>query len=283
MDVSNLRDRTALVTGAGSGIGRASALAFARRGANLAICDVNEASLAATEAEARKLGVSVIARRVDVAHADEMRAFADAVHAEVEAVDVLMNNAGVGLAGGVLETSLEDWHWIVDINLFGVVHGIHHFVPAMVRRGRGGHVVNVSSMAAYATSSLLPAYVTTKYAVLGLSESLREELAPHRIGVTAVCPGIINTGIVEATRMRGAQDTDAARAEIKRGYTQRNYTPERVAENVLRAIQRNRAVAPISPEAWMFYYLKRFFPGFVWFLGARLRKQQTAAAKRGSG
>jgi NAD(P)-dependent dehydrogenase (short-subunit alcohol dehydrogenase family) len=283
MDVTNLRDRTALVTGAGSGIGRASALAFARRGANLAICDVNEASLAATEAEARKLGVSVIARRVDVALADEMQAFADAVHAEVEAVDVLMNNAGVGLAGGVLETSLEDWHWIVDINLFGVVHGIHHFVPAMVRRGRGGHVVNVASMAAYAASSLLPAYVTTKYAVLGLSESLREELAPHRIGVTAACPGIINTGIIEATRMRGAQDTDAARAEIKRGYTRRNYTPERVAENVLRAIQRNRAVAPISPEAWTFYYLKRFFPGFVWFLGARLRKQQTAAAKRGSG
>jgi NAD(P)-dependent dehydrogenase (short-subunit alcohol dehydrogenase family) len=283
MDVTNLRDRTALVTGAGSGIGRASALAFARRGANLAICDVNEASLAATEAEVRKLGVSVIARRVDVARAGEMQAFADAVHAEVEAVDVLMNNAGVGVAGGVLETSLEDWHWIVDINLFGVVHGIHHFVPAMVRRGRGGHVVNVSSMAAYAASSLLPAYVATKCAVLGLSEALREELAPHRIGVTAVCPGIINTGIIEATRMRGAQATDAARAAIKRGYTRRNYTPERVAENVLRAIQRNRAVAPISPEAWTFYYLKRFFPGFVWFLGARLRKQRTAAAKRGSG
>ena len=283
MDVSNLRDRTALVTGAGSGIGRASALAFARRGANLAICDVNEASLAATEAEALELGVSVIARRVDVARAGEMQAFADAVHAEVEAVDVLMNNAGVGVAGGVLETSLEDWHWIVDINLFGVVHGIHHFVPAMVRRGRGGHVVNVSSMAAYAASSLLPAYVATKYAVLGLSEALREEIAPHRIGVTAVCPGIINTGIIEATRMRGAQDTDAARAEIKRSYTRRNYTPERVAENVLRAIQRNRAVAPISPEAWTFYYLKRFFPGFVWFLGARLRKQRTAAAKHGSG
>jgi len=282
MDVTNLRDRTALVTGAGSGIGRASALAFARRGANLAICDVNESALAATEAEARKLGVSVIARRVDVARADEMQAFADAVHAEVEAVDVLMNNAGVGLAGGLLDTSLEDWHWIVDINLFGVVHGIHHFVPAMVRRGRGGHVVNVASMAAYTASSLLPAYVTTKFAVLGLSESLREELAPHRIGVTAACPGIINTGIIEATRMRGAQDSDAARAEIKRGYTRRNYTPELVAENVLRAIQRNRAVAPISPEAWTFYYGKRFFPGLVRLLGAQLRKRQTAAAKRGS-
>ena len=140
MDVTSLRDRTALVTGAGSGIGRASALAFARRGANLALCDVNEGGLAETEVEARKLGVDVLCQRVDVASAEQMQAFAAAVHARVEAVDVLMNNAGVGLGGGVLETSLEDWHWIVDINLFGVVHGIHHFVPAMVRRGRGGHV-----------------------------------------------------------------------------------------------------------------------------------------------
>jgi NAD(P)-dependent dehydrogenase (short-subunit alcohol dehydrogenase family) len=283
VDVANLAGRTALVTGAGSGIGRASALAFAKRGANLAICDVGEAGLAETEAAARKLGADVLASRVDVAQAAEMQAFADAVHAQVEAVDVLMNNAGVGLGGGVLDTSLEDWHWIVDINLFGVVHGIHHFVPAMVRRGRGGHVVNVASMAAYAATSLLPAYATTKYAVLGLSESLREELAPHRIGVTAVCPGVINTGIVAATRMRGAQASAEARAEAKRLYERRNYTPERVAENVLRAIQRNRAVAPISPEAWIYYYLKRFAPSATRWISGQITARQTAAARRGSG
>jgi NAD(P)-dependent dehydrogenase (short-subunit alcohol dehydrogenase family) len=283
MDVTNLRDRTALVTGAGSGIGRASALAFARRGANLAICDVDEGGLAETEAEARKLGVEVLSRRVDVASAEQMQAFADAVHARVAAIDVLMNNAGVGLGGGLLETSLEDWHWIVDINLFGVVHGIHHFVPAMVRRGRGGHVVNVASMAGYVAGSMLPAYTTTKFAVIGLSESLREELAPHRIGVTAVCPGIINTGIVQASRLRGTQASEANRAEMQRGFARRNYTPERVAENVLRAIQRNRAVAPISPEAWVFYYAKRLAPGAVRWLGAQLTSRQAAAAKRGSG
>ncbi len=212
-----------------------------------------------------------------------MQAFADAVHARVEAVDLLMNNAGVGLGGGLLETTLEDWHWIVDINLFGVVHGIHHFVPAMVRRGRGGHVVNVASMAGYVAGSMLPAYTTTKFAVIGLSESLREELAPHRIGVTAVCPGIINTGIVQASRLRGAQASEAIRAEMQRGFARRNYTPERVAENVLRAIQRNRAVAPISPEAWVFYYAKRLAPGAVRWLGAQLTRRQVAAAERGSG
>jgi NAD(P)-dependent dehydrogenase (short-subunit alcohol dehydrogenase family) len=222
----------------------------------------------------------VLAQRVDVASAEQMQAFADAVHARASAVDVLMNNAGVGLGGGLLETSLADWHWIVDINLFGVVHGIHCFVPAMVRRGRGGHVVNVASMAAYCAGSLLPAYVTTKYAVLGLSESLREELLPHRIGVTAVCPGVIDTGIVQASRLRGAQATERARTAMQRGFTRRGYGPERVAENVLKAIARGRAVAPISPEAWTFYYLKRWFPGFVRWLSAKLTQQQLAAAAR---
>jgi len=284
MDTTNLKGRTALVTGAGSGIGRASALAFARRGADLALCDLNEAGLTETAAAARALGVDVFTQRVDVASADQMQAFADAVHARVPAVGILMNNAGVGLGGGLLDTTLEDWRWIVDINLMGVVHGIHCFVPAMVRAARGGHVVNVASMAGYFASSTLPAYTTTKFAVVGLSESLREELAPHGIGVTAVCPGVINTPIVHAGRMRGAADDPKLRAQMARLFERRNYPPERVAENVLKAIARNRAIAPISPEAWIFYYLKRFVPGLVRALGGAIaRRGPSAGPTRGTG
>ncbi len=262
MDVSNLNGKTVLVTGAASGIGKETALAFAQRGANLAICDVDESGLAQTEKQARDLGRDVLARRVDVAVAAEMSAFADAVHEKVEAVDILMNNAGVGLGGGFLHTTLEDWEWIVGINLWGVIHGCHYFLPRMVAR-RSGHLVNVASAAGYVASEMLAAYSTTKFAVLGLSEALRDELAQHGIGVTTVCPGLINTPITRSSRMRGPDATAEARQRIVDIYQRRNYGPERVARNILRAVQRNRAVAPISPEAWLMYYMKRFTPGLV--------------------
>ena len=144
------------------------------------------------------------------------------------------------------------------------------FVPAMVRRGRGGHVANVASAAAFVATEALVAYCLTKYAVLGFSEALRDELARHRIGVTAVCPGIINTPITRAARLRGPDATPEARQYMIDGYVRRNYTPEQVAENLLRAIGRNRAVAPISPEAWGMYYLKRLSPRAVAWVNRRV-------------
>lgn len=278
MDVSRLQGRKALVTGAGSGIGRETALLLARRGADLVLCDVNEEGLKQTEEAVRALGRDVLARRVDVASREQMRDFAGEVHGQVEAIDLLVNNAGVGIGGGFLDTTLEDWDWIVGINLFGVVHGCHFFVPPMLARGRGGHVVNLSSAAGYLATPVLAAYSTTKFGVLGLSEALREELRPHGIGVTAICPGIVNTNITRTTPLRGAAATPETRERMVRMYERRNYGPERVAANILRAVQRNRAVAPITPEAWGMYLLKRLSPSFTAWVSRRLGERAQGAA-----
>jgi len=261
VNTENLSGRRVLVTGAGSGIGRATALECARRGADLIICDVDEAGLAETEREAR----ATLSRRVDVADREQMRAFAD----EVGAVDLLVNNAGIGVAGDFVDTPLEEWDRVVGINLIGVVHGCHFFVPKMIERGAGGHVVNVSSMAGYQMSPGLSAYCATKFAVLGLSETLREELHQHGIGVTAICPGIINTPITRSTAGHGRAADPELRERLVKLYERRNYGPDRVARNILKAVQRGRVVAPVSPEAWFSYGLKRTSPRLMGWIARK--------------
>jgi len=270
LDLADLRGRTALVTGAASGIGRATALELARRGADLAICDLDAAGLEATAQAARALGREVTARRADVSQEASLQAFADAVHARVPAVDLLVNNAGVALAGGVLDTSVEDWDWITGVNLRGVFLCCRLFVPPMRRRARGGHVVIVSSAAGFTPSQALAAYCATKFAVLGLAESLAEELRPAGIGVTAICPGFIDTPLTRSARLRGDYDRAEVRERLVAGYRRRGYGPERVARALVRAIERGRVVAPIAPEAWALYYARRFAPGLLRRISARV-------------
>jgi NAD(P)-dependent dehydrogenase (short-subunit alcohol dehydrogenase family) len=253
--------QSVVVTGAASGIGRATALAFARRGARLYVCDVAASSLPNLEAELVAAGAtSAQALAIDVGSRGEMARFCDYVCRD-GAPDVLVNNAGVGLAGGVLDTSLEDWEWIVNVNLWGVVHGCHFFAPKMAERGRG-QIVNIASAAGYYNSEAMAAYGTTKYAVVGLSEALRAELGPRGVGVSVICPGFVNTPIVTHMRMRGARYPEHARERIQRFYAKRNYTPERVADKVLAAVRDNRALVPVTPEAWALYLLQRALPSF---------------------
>lgn len=259
MDVSRMDGRVVLVTGAGGGIGRATALLCAQRGASLAICDANETAAGSTAEAARALGAKVLARRVDVSDRGMMNAFADSVHDRFEAVDLLVNNAGIAVVAGFLETTLEDWDRVVGVNLMGVVHGCALFVPRMVECGRDGHVVNVSSAAGFYANPTLAAYSTTKFALMGLSEVMREQLRAQGIGVTAVCPGIINTGIARTSPIRGAE-ADERRARMTELYERRGYTPEKVAVRILRAVGRNLAVAPITREAHAAYVLTRAAP-----------------------
>lgn len=283
MDVRDLRGKTALVTGAASGIGRATSLAFASRGADLILCDIDDEGLQNTVEAIEGLGRTAWAQAVDVSDEAAMKAFADRVHERVPAVDVLMNNAGVAIGGPFLATPLLDWNWIVGINLMGVVHGCHHFVPAMVSRGAGGHVINVSSAAGYAAMSSLAAYNATKFGVLGLSEALWEELRPHGIGVTVVCPGLIDTPITGAARLFGEMDKTRLREQMIEGYRRRGYPPERVARNILKAVQRDRLVAPISPEAWGLYYLKRYMPWALRWITRKVGERTAAQAAASDG
>jgi NAD(P)-dependent dehydrogenase (short-subunit alcohol dehydrogenase family) len=270
-------DKAVLVTGSGSGIGRETALAFAARGAKLFLCDVNETGLEESARAARRSGGTVHTRVVDVSGRAAMAEYAEVVHAEVGAVDVLVNNAGVGLGGGFLDTSLEDWDWILSINLWGVIHGCHSFIPQMVAANRGGHIVNVASAAGLLAPADLAAYATTKYAVVGLSEAFREELRPHGIGVSTICPGVINTPITRSSRLRGP--SASSRAELVAMYERRNYGPEKVATAIVDAVLEDRGLVPVTPEAWAMYALKRALPETTSRLVQRLADR--ARKKRG--
>jgi NAD(P)-dependent dehydrogenase (short-subunit alcohol dehydrogenase family)/pimeloyl-ACP methyl ester carboxylesterase len=256
-----LRGRLALVTGAGSGIGRATAAALAGNGARVVLVDRDGAT--ASEAAASIDGAQAF--RCEVSDADAMERLSNTVIGEHGVPDVVVNNAGIGIAGPFMDTGFSDWRQILDVNLMGVVHGCRLFARAMIDRGEGGHIVNTASAAAFQPSKALPAYSSSKAAVLMLSECLRAELLPYGIGVTAVCPGVVATNITRVTRYvgRGADDEVRMREHVTRLYQRRNFTPERVAAEIVEAIATDKPVAAVTPEAKLAYAVSRFAPGLA--------------------
>lgn len=254
--------KVAVVTGAGSGIGRCAALAFAREGATVVAVDIDLASAERTALLLRLIGAAAHARRVDVGSADEMAALAGWVGSELGGADVVINNAGIGMAGGILDTSTAHWERILHVNLWGVIHGSRLFAQQMAARGTGGHIVNTASAAAFGPSRDLPAYATTKAAVLMLSECMRAELAEKGIGVTAVCPGFAETGIMASTQYAGANAQDEARLRKRatKLYQMRGLKPDTVAQAMVDAVLRNRPIVAVGTEAHALRFVGRFMP-----------------------
>jgi NAD(P)-dependent dehydrogenase (short-subunit alcohol dehydrogenase family) len=240
--LTSLKDRIAVVTGGASGIGRALALLFAREGAHVVVADLDEAGMAETVAGVVQAGRRGLAVKTDVSHLADVQALADRAFAELGAVHVVCNNAGVALWGGLESVSHQDWEWAMGVNLWGVIHGVEAFVPRMVAQKQPGHVVNTASMAGLIASQGLGVYNTTKYAVVGLAETLQKDLRGHDIGVSVLCPMGVNTRIRQSERNRPAtlRNATAAREGTAVELIGRYLPPEHVAERVLRAIYANR-------------------------------------------
>jgi NAD(P)-dependent dehydrogenase (short-subunit alcohol dehydrogenase family) len=262
-DDRELSDKLVVVTGAGSGIGRETALAFGSLGAEIVIADLNAAPAEETAAMVRDRGVDAHSYVVDVSDVGAMEDFAKRVVADHGVPDIVVNNAGIGIAGNFLDTTASDWERIVDVNLLGVVHGCRLFGQAMVDRREGGHIVNVASAAAFTPSRTLGAYCATKAAVLMLSECLRAELSDKGIGVSAICPGIVNTPITTSTHYVGVSDDEESdrRKRVSKQYARRNYPPSKVAKAIVKAVRTNAAVVPVTPEARGARFMSRLSPG----------------------
>lgn len=254
--------QVAVVTGAGSGIGRCAALALADQGAHVVAVDINPDSAARTAELVKLIGRDAVAERVDVGSAEQMQALADRVQRDWGGADIVINNAGIGMAGGMLQTDIPAWQRIIAINLWSVIYGARFFGQQMVANGRGGHMVNTASAAAFSPSRSMPAYATTKAAVLMLSESLRGEFAHHHIGVSTVCPGFAETGIMAATEHVGVSaDVQAAkRAKATKLYKMRGLQPETVAQAMVRAIRKNQPQVMVGLEAHGARFTWRFLP-----------------------
>ncbi len=257
--VYSFTGKRALVTGAASGIGRAVALRLAADGATLYLTDVNADGLAGTAAAAIELGASVPEHRaLDISDYDAVAGFAADIHSRYPAMDVVMNVAGISAWGTVDKLSHHHWRSMVDVNLMGPIHIIETFVPPMVSAGRGGRLVNVSSAAGIVALPWHAAYSASKYGLRGVSEVLRFDLARHRIGVSVVVPGAVDTPLVQTVHIAGIDRDDPGVQRWVKRFSGHAVTPEKAAEKILAGVARNRFLIYTSPDIRALYAFKRY-------------------------
>lgn len=263
--VPDLRGKSVFLTGAASGIGRATALAAARHGAVLFLTDVDEAGLLRVVEEIRTTGGEVAyAAPVDIADHDAVRAMAAEITANHGAMDVVMNIAGIASWGTITAMPHSTWQRVVDVNLMGPIAVLEYLVPPMVEAGRGGHVVNVSSAAGIIGMPWHAAYSASKFGLRGVSEVLRFDLARHRIGVSLVCPGGVDTGLTETVQIAGVDNTSATFRTLQARFKKRAVTPEKAAAAILKGVRKNRYWVYTSPDIYVAHLAQRYFPPGYW-------------------
>lgn len=255
---SGFAGKRCLITGAASGIGRATALKLAAEGARLYLTDRDAEGLETTVADARALGGEVAEHRaLDISDYDAVAQFGADIHDRHPAMDIVMNIAGVSAWGTVSTLTHQHWKSMIDINLMGPIHIIETFVPPMVAAGRGGNLVNVSSAAGLVALPWHSAYSASKFGLRGLSEVLRFDLARHRIGVSVVVPGAVRTPLVQTVQIAGVDRDDPRVKKWTDRFSGHAVSPERAAEKILKGVRRNRYLIYTSADIRALYLFKR--------------------------
>ncbi len=257
MALSELNDRRVLVTGAASGIGHETALAFSRAGADILAVDLDQARLAETQRQVEASGRRCQAFGCDVSDEAAVAALAAGIAAETGAPDVVVNNAGVAFLGPFLDTPASAWRQVIGVNLMGVVHVSRAFLPGMIAAGGARSLVNVASAAGLHAVPNLSAYSASKHAVLGLSDALAMELRDTDITVTSVCPGVINTPIVRNRQAVAASVPASALDTLDRQYQSRGVHPSVVAASIVRAVRRGEDIVLVGPTASAVFHARR--------------------------
>ena len=248
-----------VITGAGSGIGRSAAVKAVERGSRVALTDVNAAGLAEV-VESLPSGSVLHHASFDITDESAVRAFADAVHEQVEAVDVVLNVAGISTWGRIQDLQTEHWRACVEVDLMGPIYVMSAFTPKMIERGKGGHIANVSSAAGLFGLPLHAPYSAAKFGLRGVSEVLRFDLAQHDIGVSLVCPGAVDTPLVGTVNIVGIDRNDPRVAKTIKKFQRHAVSPDSAAESMLRGVEKGRSVVFTSNDIRFGWYGQRYFP-----------------------
>ncbi len=280
MPVASLSGKRCFITGAASGIGRATAIAAARQGADLHLTDIDAAGLERAATEIGRAGQVSHFKAIDIRDHDAVVALAEEIHAAHGSMDVVMNVAGVSTWGTIDKLQHSDWRQMIDVNLVGPISVLECFVPPMIAARRGGHVVNVSSAAGLFGLPWHAAYSASKFGLRGVSEVLRFDLRPHGIGVSLVCPGGVRTPLVETVNIVGVDPESPRIRKLKARFEKRAVSPETVAEKIIEGIEKNRYMVFSSRDIQVGYWFQRKFAPLYELAMRVANRELTKAAER---